>query len=114
MNITDIDRNNIAWETDRNVRFRNPNGNVDITWQDIEGTVRPPNWPQNISSIPGGLTNESLIVWFRVSAFPLFRKLYGRVVIDNGEPGQTEIPAGSYALNITYSILSSSLSPWQY
>ena len=105
VDIGEIDRRNIAWDTDRDIRFRNPNGNVNISEDDLVGTVRPPNWPKDLSKIPGGLTNESLIVWFRVSAFPLFRKLYGRLVIDDGEPGRTELPAGSYALNITYSIL---------
>ena len=103
--IGEINRNNIAWDSDRNSRFRNPNGNADINETDLVGTVRPPNWPKDLSQIGGGLTNESLIVWFRVSAFPLFRKLYGRLVVDNGEPGQTELPAGNYSLNITYSIL---------
>ena len=105
VDIVDIDRSAIAWQTDRDLRFRNPNGDFNVSVDDIAGTVRPPNWPRNISEIDGGLANESLIVWFRVSAFPLFRKLYGRVVIDDGQPGQTELPAGTYALNITYSIL---------
>ena len=105
VDIGDIDCTNIAWETDRNIRFRNPNGNTDVSEADLVGTVRPPNWPQPLSNITGGLTNESLIVWFRVSAFPLFRKLYGRLEIGDGDPGQTELPAGTYALNITYSIL---------
>ena len=105
VNIGEIDRTNIAWDTDRNIRFRNPNGNANITVEDLRGTIRPPNWPLPLNNITGGLTNESLIVWFRISAFPLFRKLYGRLVIDDEQPGQTELPAGSYALNITYSIL---------
>ena len=105
VNIGEIDRTNIAWDTDRNIRFRNPNGNVNITVEDLRGTIRPPNWPLPLNNITGGLTNESLIVWFRISAFPLFRKLYGRLVIDDEQPGQTELPAGNYSLNITYSIL---------
>ena len=110
MDIDSIDRTNIAWDTDRNTRFRNPNGDVNVSHTDLEGTVRPPNWSKNLSEINGGLTNESLIVWFRVSAFPLFRKLYGRAVIGDADPGQAELPAGTYRLNITYSILFISLS----
>ena len=110
MDIDSIDRTNIAWDTDRNTRFRNPNGDVNVSHTDLEGTVRPPNWSKNLSEINGGLTNESLIVWFRVSAFPLFRKLYGRAVIGDTDPGQAELPAGTYRLNITYSILFISLS----
>ena len=104
ISIDEIDRTNIAWITDRSIRFRNPFGAVNVSEADINGTVRPPNWPKDLSKIDGGLQNESFIVWFRVSAFPLFRKLYGRAVIDGGEPGRTELPAGNYSLNITYSI----------
>ena len=43
----DLSRNNIAWDTDRNVRFRNPS---DIE-EAIEGTNMPPNWVSNISGI---------------------------------------------------------------
>ena len=37
-------------------------------------------------------------MWFRVAAFPDFRKLFGRL---NGG-----LPAGNYSLNVLYSILS--------
>ena len=43
----DLSRNNIAWDTDRNVRFRNPS---DIE-EAIKGTNMPPNWVSNISGI---------------------------------------------------------------
>ena len=114
VDIGGIDRTNIAWDTDRNIRFRNPNGNVNITEEDLRGTIRPPNWPLPLNNITGGLTNESFIVWFRVSAFPLFRKLYGRLVINGEEPGQTELPAGNYSLNITYSILDHVPAPFPF
>lgn len=41
----DLSRNNIAWETDREVRFRN-DSNLD---EDLEGTNMPPNWPRKLS-----------------------------------------------------------------
>ena len=110
INISEINRSNIAWDTDRTIRFRNPYGRPDINSGDLNGTVRPPNWRKDLSTIRGGLTNESFIVWMRVSAFPVFRKLYGRAVINGEEPGHTELPPGEYALNITYSILSHTCS----
>ncbi len=57
-------------------------------------TILPPNW---LSLIDNGQRNQSFMVWFRVSAFPNFRKLLGRV------DGDT-VPAGNYTLNIVYSI----------
>ena len=45
-----------------------------------------------------GLENESLIVWYRVSAFPWFRKLYGH------PQGERDLPPGNYTLLVTYSI----------
>ena len=109
-NISEINRTNIAWDTDRTIRFRNQDGRPYVLAGELNGTVRPPNWPKDLSEITGGLTNESFIVWMRVSAFPVFRKLYGRAVINGGEPGSIELPAGEYALNITYSILSHTCS----
>ena len=51
--------------------------------------------------LPNGLQNEDLIVWFRVSAFPNFIKLYARVRVN----GMDSLPAGNYTLNVNYSIL---------
>ena len=98
-----LDRTNIAWETDRTIRFRNPGGAENVSVEDLEGTVRPPNWPYNLTEIPGGLQNESFMVWFRVSAFPWFTKLYGRPAV-NGTM-DTNLPAGNYSVVLTYSIL---------
>ncbi|CAI8017185.1 Cell cycle control protein 50A [Geodia barretti] len=88
----DLSRNNIAWKTDREVRFRNDSNLA----ADLEGTNRPPNWPYNVSEIGDGLGNESLIVWFRASAFPWFRKLYAH------PRGDTDLRPGNYSLLITY------------
>jgi hypothetical protein len=76
------------------VRFRNP--------QDLpaalDGTAMPPNWPYNLSDaeIGTGLDNESLIVWFRVSAFPWFRKLYAH------PQDKEDLLPGNYSMLITY------------
>ena len=48
--------------------------------------------------IEDGLENESLIVWYRVSAFPWFRKLYAH------PEENKDLPAGNYSIFITYSI----------
>ena len=58
-------------------------------------TILPPNW---LRYIDNGQRNESYMVWFRVSAFPNFRKLLGRVENDT-------VAAGTYTLNVVYSIL---------
>jgi len=69
----------------------------------LNGTAMPPNWPKDLSKIPRGLQNESLMVWFRVSAFPWFRKLYARPYV-NAIEGQ-DLPQGEYEIVLTYSIL---------
>ncbi len=102
-NITCCDRTDIAWDSDMDVRFRNPGGRINISDDSLRGTTMPPNWPLDLSGIESGLENESLIVWYRVSAFPIFRKLYGRVRI-NGD-NDAELPKGDYNITITYSIL---------
>ncbi len=49
------------------------------------------------------------MVWFRVSAFPWFKKLYGRPAVGlSGEMEQMDrpLPSGDYNVVLTYSILS--------
>ena len=102
-NMTCCNRTNIAWDSDRSVRFQNPNGASIVSPEDLFNTTMPPNWPRDLANIPGGLENESLIVWFRVSAFPIFRKLYGRLEVDGST--DVDLPAGDYSISLTYSIL---------
>jgi len=108
-NVTCCDRTNIAWRTDLDIRFQNPGGSDYFTQNDGAGTVMPPFWLRDLANLAGinstsaGLHNESLIVWFRVSAFPWFRKLYGRLWVDGVLGG--ELPAGDYSVTLTYSIL---------
>ena len=96
--VYDINRHNIAWDTDRNTRF-NATGGSPQSFQ----IATPPNWPQSILSVPDGLNNESLIVWFRISAFPWFRKFYGRLM-RNGN--FTDMPVSTYSISIIYCILT--------
>ena len=101
------------------IRFQNPDGRDNFTKSDGAGTVMPPFWLRDLANLAGinpttnesfpsaGLHNESLIVWFRVSAFPWFRKLYGRLWVDGVLGG--ELPAGNYSVTLTYSILGCDL-----
>lgn len=93
-----IDETNIAWKTDLETRFSSQN----ITATEKNSTTMPPSWPRDLSSLPSGLQNEHLIVWFRVSAFWKFRKLYGRLYVNNS----SVLPNGTYPLNVEYSILT--------
>ncbi len=106
-----LNRSNIAWETDRTIRFRNPDGDDQVSPESLNDTVQPPSWLYNLSEIEGGLQNESLMVWFRVSAFPWFKKLYGRPSVSvNGSVNGSEadiLPSGNYSIVLTYSILTS-------
>lgn len=59
--------------------------------------------PSNESN--NGLQNEDFIVWMRTAAFPSFRKLF-RIVDSSIKPFKNGLPAGKYALNIEYSLLT--------
>lgn len=85
---------NIAWPTDRKVKFKNPPD------MNFSGTAKPPNWPLPASEV-GGFQNESLIVWMRTAALPTFRKLYARVD-HSREYFRTSLPKGDYDLEIVY------------
>lgn len=67
-------------------------------------TMLPPNW---LTLIDHGQRNESFMVWFRVAAFPVFRKLYGRITPPNDEP----LRAGNYTIDVVYSMLDLFLLP---
>ena len=92
------ERDDISWQSDRDTRFQNNNGNTTIP---DDNNVQPKNWQRDITELPNSLQNEDLIVWFRVSAFPNFIKLYARVRVE----GMDTLPAGNYTLNVNYSIL---------
>ena len=45
--------------------------------------MKPPNWASNLSLYDSNYRdNQDLMVWMRTSAFPSFRKLYGRILIE--------------------------------
>lgn len=54
--------------------------------------MKPYNWHTNISRLKSGYRNEDLMVWMRTSAFPTFKKLYGRVLIEHNSKLSHKIP----------------------
>lgn len=100
-------RRGIAWYTDKNVKFRNPQTPNKTLAQVFEGTGKPPYWQRPVYELdaadPGnnGFINEDLIVWMREAAFPNFKKLYG-ILNREQEPFTDGLPVGNYSINITY------------
>lgn len=95
----------IAWPSDKNIKFRNPEGNLTKVFQNF---TKPKNWTKHIYDLDiknesnNGFQNEDLIVWMRTAALPTFRKLYRRV--NHTADGFTEgLLAGNYTLNVNYS-----------
>lgn len=107
---------NIAWKSDREVKFKNPKAkNLEELKDAFEGYAKPKYWTKNIYELDtqnldnNGFENQDFIVWMRVAAFPTFRKLYRRLnrTADSFRNG---LPAGDYQLTIDYSIFSFSNS----
>ena len=94
-----ISRKNIAWNSDHDVKFNNPEP-VDNLVEAFKDFEKPPYWSQRVEELDtsdsdnNGYKNEALEVWMRTSAFPTFRKLYGR--LDNG------LSQGTYTIDISY------------
>ncbi|XP_046681147.1 cell cycle control protein 50A isoform X2 [Homalodisca vitripennis] len=101
-------RTDIAWPSDKEVKFRNPPIPAGQTLKDVfKNYERPPMWKKYVweldTEISGnnGFQNEDLIVWMRTAALPSFRKLYRRV--DHSIQGFTKgLPKGNYTLIINY------------
>lgn len=94
----------IAWPSDKNIKFKNPPGNLTLTLQHFS---KPKFWQKELWQLDlknpenNGFQNEDLIVWMRTAALPSFRKLYRRV--DHSQPGfQNGLNKGRYTLNIVY------------
>jgi hypothetical protein len=95
----------IAWKSDREVKFKNPPGNLTTAFS---GFAKPQYWtkpvyeldPSNPSN--NGFKNEDFIVWMRVAAFPTFRKLYRRLVRGSSGDYKDGLPKGEYNLEVTY------------
>lgn len=61
-----IDETNIAWESDKDYKFKRPHNAEQIQWIDVK--------------------DEHFIVWMRTAGMPNFRKLWGKIHQDL-EPG---------------------------
>ncbi|XP_017030018.1 cell cycle control protein 50A isoform X1 [Drosophila kikkawai] len=94
----------IAWPSDKRVKFRNPEGNLNVSLQDF---AKPLFWQKGLADLDpenpenNGFQNEDLIVWMRTAALPSFRKLYRR--LDQTEATYAKgLKAGDYTLNVKY------------
>lgn len=97
-----LDGKGIAWWTDYNIKYRNPN--VTPLRNAFNGTVKPLFWSvpaYALSSDPAnnGFINQDFLVWMRRAALPNFRKLYRRITEGDYVNG---LPAGNYSLAIRY------------
>lgn len=97
----------IAWPSDRQIKFRNPDGVLKDALRDF---ARPKAWTRELWQLDeknphnNGFQNEDLIVWMRTAALPNFRKLYRRV--DHSKKFYEEgLGKGSYTLLVKYSEL---------
>lgn len=97
-------RTGIAWDSDKNIKFRNPPGNLT---EAFEKFGKPKAWKLPVYKLDeenpnnNGFQNEDLIVWMRTAALPTFRKLYRR--IDHEKPNYMDgLRRGQYELEIEY------------
>ncbi|XP_054470513.1 cell cycle control protein 50B isoform X2 [Anoplopoma fimbria] len=98
-----FDGKGIAWWTDYNVKYRNPD--VSPLKNAFNGTVKPLFWPKPAYELDpsdpanNGFINQDFLVWMRRAALPDFRKLYRRITEGDYRLG---LPAGDYNLEIAY------------
>uniref|UniRef100_U5ETG0 Putative cell cycle control protein n=1 Tax=Corethrella appendiculata TaxID=1370023 RepID=U5ETG0_9DIPT len=98
-------RTEIAWKSDRDIKFRNPEGDLRKA---LEGFEKPTAWRKNLWELDeknannNGFQNEDLIVWMRTAALPSFRKLYRRIDHDQ-KFFENGLGSGEYRLTINYS-----------
>ena len=121
-------RTDIAWPTDRKLKFSNP---IECKGSESYGQclkekfsdyAKPKNWKRNLWELDtvnpenNGLQNEDLIVWMRAAAFPSFRKPYRKINHTDPENSAMSIhfkggiPKGKYSLIIKYNFEVSSFS----
>ena len=97
-----LTRTGIAWESDKEHKFSNPDGveSKEELEEILKDYSKPKDWKYNLWELDpanwsnNGLNNEDLIVWMRTAALPNFRKLYRRI-----PDGLTN---GTYYLDIQY------------
>ena len=77
----DLSRNNIAWQTDREVRFRNDSNLAG----DLEGTNRHPNWPYNVSGENDRTNTLVMYMYTHEEIFAVYTYYYKSVCVTNVE-----------------------------
>lgn len=94
----------IAWDSDKNIKFRNPDGDLKEAFKDF---AKPKAWKKHVYELDleddsnNGFQNEDFIVWMRTAALPTFRKLYRK--IDHSQEGYKDgLLHGSYELEVEY------------
>ncbi|KAM3871027.1 cell cycle control protein 50B [Diretmus argenteus] len=98
-----FDGKGIAWWTDYNIKYRNPN--VTPLKNAFKDTAKPMFWPKPAYELDpsdpanNGFINQDFLVWMRRAALPDFRKLYRRITQGDYAKG---LPAGNYTLEIAY------------
>ncbi|XP_026155805.1 cell cycle control protein 50B [Mastacembelus armatus] len=98
-----LDGKGIAWWTDSNIKYRNPN--VSPLKDAFNDTVKPIFWSKPAYELDptdsnnNGFINQDFLVWMRRAALPNFRKLYRRITSGDYTQG---LPAGNYSLEIAY------------
>ncbi|XP_030040144.1 cell cycle control protein 50A [Manduca sexta] len=97
-------RTGIAWSSDKDIKFRNPPGDLKTAFANF---TKPVNWRVHVWQLDlndtnnNGFQNEDLIVWMRTAALPTFRKLYRRV--DHSKTGYIPgLVKGPYVLIVDY------------
>ena len=99
----DVTYKNIAWKSDRETKFQNPDD-----MNEFNKYAKPPNWPYPANELnlldkkDNGFQNQDFIVWMRTAAFPKFRKPYRKVVHE--DRFADGLPKGNYELHVKYSI----------
>lgn len=93
----------IAWPSDKDIKFHNPDGDLKKA---LDGFERPIAWTKNLYELDNktennGFQNEDLIVWMRTAALPNFRKLY-RLIDHSKEYYGEGLRHGNYTLEIDY------------
>lgn len=85
---------NIAWRSDRDVKFGRPK-----SW---ENTTKPINWPLPVQEINKDAYSgySQLLVWMRTAALPNFRKNYADV--ETKGRFANGLPAGYYEVDVNY------------
>jgi hypothetical protein len=93
--LTEWTEEDIAWDSDKKIKFKNPDGWKEGKWKKDQDSLylwlhqRYPDFNKltNRSLEKEGVENEHFIVWMRTAGLPTFRKLYA--IIGKGNDADT-------------------------